>query len=111
MRDEANKLVVVEQASSFEPGGRTGSVVIESTDRDFPSAIDKLSSLPARRLATDYAASKGVTDPHLDFNNGAPYAVNARGGMVLRADRSLPPNAPERQIVAYRATFRVQAKS
>lgn len=111
MKDAQNKLAVLEDLSSFAPGGKSGLVVIESSDRNFAAAVETLSALPARQLAVAYAGSRGITDPHLDFNNRPPYAVNHKGDMVLRADPSLPPNAPERQIVAYRANFRVQAKS
>lgn len=97
----AYRLHVVEAASTVTFNG--GKVVIASDESDFPVAIEALASLAARRLAQEYAASKGVSDPRISSLSTRAYPVNSQGVRLDRVAADVPAASPLRQPAAYRA--------
>jgi hypothetical protein len=100
-------LFVVEDACTFGSDRAKGTIVIESTDDDFPRAIENLRSVDARNLAIGYAAShEGMGDPRINGNLIGPYAVNNKGVPVDKvmddSQGKLPVDHPSLQPAAYR---------
>ena len=101
-------LTIVEdpKQTKFSADRSQGTIVVESSESNFPKAIDELSSVRARNLALQYAATQGVSGPCINGSVGSAYPVNANGltqEQVKEASADpLPPQHPDLQPFRYR---------
>jgi hypothetical protein len=103
---------VVAQACHVENDRSKCIVVLESDNKkNFPGAIEELSSTDARNIALAHARTL-ISNPRMNGSNH-PYPVNSQGYPLdqLPPDvAALPPTAPQRQPAVYRIDIPIAAQ-
>lgn len=111
MQTQTNMHVVPEDCE-WAADRSAATIVVESSNEDFPRAIEELASVDARNLALAYAAENGVASPSIGGIVGHAFPVNYDGKPlqeVQEANKSnpLPANHPDMQPARYRTEIRV----
>lgn len=105
---------ILTSACQFAADRSQATIVIESTNRDFPRAIEALKEMRVRTMAMGYAASSGVADPRLIDTSQNPYPVNSKGVSLEKVKGPegvrLPAAHPDMQPASYRVSIRVTKK-
>ena len=96
---------VVEDQTRILPGHSKAVVVLESTNKDFPIAIEQLSSAAVKREALEIAQEMGIPNAAISASSRV-YPINAEG-LVLDQVRDekgqpLPGTHPRMRPAAYR---------
>lgn len=98
---------IVEAECSFAADRSAGVIVVESSNEDFPRAIEELASAEARQMAIGYAVTRGVADARQNGNVVGPYAINSEGTPLDKVPvgpdgQPLPHGHPLKQVAGYR---------
>lgn len=100
-------LKVVESESKIT-SDTTATVVIESDLQDGKAHYEL--ERKGWETARDWAHKNGISSPGLGNTTQSPYAVNRKGEVIGTEQYNEPPDAPDRQAMAYRVDIAVHGR-
>lgn len=100
---------VIEDLSRIDPITKIATVVLESDypPAQFAAAWEELTGTSGKSAAVQYAATKGITNPALDFFTETPFPVDEQGNALT----STTPEAMKTfQAAKYRIRYTVRGR-